>query len=230
MPTQIYSASSGWIKQAEEQIETYPSGMIKTTQVYIYPGVTSELPSALQNAYPAPVLEYTAEGFTRAVGYLYSIKIIGGEMVDQGDGTSAGSGQYVSPKEINSKIIKTGTVTKITARKVDVRDGDNLIQINKLFTEIFNFEYLTDQIITEGASKDTPLTPSPPSGTPTITVASFPSGFSSSNLYGKSWALSSYSSQNYGEVYETKFAYEGSAKMFKFIDLTGEGLPTPPAP
>lgn len=230
MPTQIYSSSNDWIKQAEGQIENYPSGMVKTTKVYVYPGIISYFPSALRDAYPEPVLEYTSEGFTRAVGYLYSIKNIGGGMVNQGDGTSAGSGQYVSPKKINSKNVKTGNATKITARKVDVRDGDNLVQINKLFTEIFSFEYITDQIGTEGASKAASLPPSPPSGIPAITVLKSPSGFSPIDVYDKQWVLTYYGSQNYGEVYETKFVYEGSAKMYKFIDLTGDDLNPPPPP
>ena len=230
MPTQIYSSSDGWIKQAEEQIENYPSGMIKTTQVYIYPGITSYFPSALNNAYPEPVLEYTSEGFTRAVGYLYSIKIILEETVDESAGTSPNTGEYVSPKKIKSKNVKTGNATKITARKVRVKEENQIIYVNKLFTETFSFEYLTDQIGTEGASKTASLTPSPPSGIPAITVLKSPSGFSPSDVYDKKWVLTSYGSQNYGEVYETKFVYEGSAKMYKFIDLTGDNYPPPPAP
>jgi hypothetical protein len=234
MPTQLYSTSSSWIKQPEEQITTYPSGLIKTQQTFIYPGITTTYPPSPSESsvFPDPVLEILDSGFTRAVVNSYSRKITGGEMIDQGGGISAGVGTYAPPVKNKSKIVKTGNAVKHTLRKVEVKSGDDLLYLPKLFVETFSFEYLTGQIVVQGVSVESSLTPSAPSDTIEITLLKTPIGFSASNLYGKEWILSSFDAQNYGDIYETRFSYEGFAKMYIYIDLAGEGLsvPKPPPP
>lgn len=232
MPT--YSSSNNWIKQPDEQITTFPSGLIKTTQSFIFPGKTTTYPPAPSGSsvFPDPVLEQLDTGFTRAVVNSYRRKTTGGEMIDQGDGTSVGTGQYTAPVKTKSKVVKTGNAVMATLYAVGQKDGENLIYVPKLIVETFSFEYLTGQILVEGVSTQAPLTPTLPNDAIECTLIKAPPGFGTSHIYGNEWLISAYSAESYGDIYETKYAYEGFAKMYIYRDLAGNlsGPKPPPMP
>lgn len=204
----------------------------------MYPGITTTPPPTpilpgvpdsqnLAVVFPDPTIEITESNFTRATVNAYSVKLI------QAPGALS---YYPSPPRTQiTKILKTGSAVtqRLTKIEPDEEEEPPPAPIYKLITETFSFEYLTNQVITEGTSWDQPLSPASPRGSAGVDIIKFPPGFGRQHLYGESWKLSSYSVNNYADVYETKYSYEVVARMYRYVDETDEddiNKPAPPLP
>jgi hypothetical protein len=201
--TTIYTSAIGWIEQAEKNVVKYPTGLVKTETIYIWP--VGEPDTNPPFSYGQDIHLATAEnGFTTAVVTAYSISS------ENGDG-----GPTFSPGiQRESKIIKTGTAIRDTREKRTVKDGDNSLTLILINRETFSFIYLAP------VAQETKVynTPAPPlsAGTGDITVIGNPP-FSGGTIT-QTWALSSYEVVKYGSYYETTQSVEREASLYLFVD------------
>jgi hypothetical protein len=199
----IYTSASGWIEQAEKNVVKYPTGLVKTETVYIWPGVapTTNPPSSTGQDV---TLDTAENGFTTAVVTTYSIS--GGN----GDG-----GSTFSPGiRRESKIIKTGTAIRDTRERRTVKIGDNVLTLILINRETFSFRYLAP-VVQETKVFNTPAPPlSAADGD--ITIIGTPP-FSGGTIT-QTWALSSYEVVKYGDYYETTQSVEREASLYLFVD------------
>jgi hypothetical protein len=218
MSTTIYTSASGWIEQAEKNVVKYPTGLVKTETIYIWPGgepATNPPSSSGQDI----ALTTDENGFTTAVVTAYSISI-----------QSENGGSTFSPGiRRESKIIKTGTAIRDTRERRTVTSGDDVLTLILINRETFSFRYLAP------VAQETKVfnTPAPPLsaadgditiiGTPPlsaadgdITIIGTPP-FSGGTIT-QTWALSSYEVVKYGSYYETTQSVEREASIYLFVD------------
>jgi len=199
----IYTSVSGWIEQVEKNVVKYPTGLVKTDTIYIWPGGTpaTNPPSSTGQ----DVTLTTAEnGFTTAVVTTYSIS-----------GGSGDGGSTFSPGiRRESKIIKTGTAIRDTREKRTIKNGEDVITFILINRETFSFRYLAP-IVEETKVFNTPAPPlSGGSGDITIFGALPFSG----GTITQTWALSSYEVVKYGDYYETTQSVEREASIYLKVD------------
>jgi hypothetical protein len=199
----IYTLAADWIEQAEKNVVKYPTGLVKTETIYIWPGGSPTTNPPSSNGQDI-ALTTEENGFTTAVVTAYSISI-----------QSGNEGPTFSPGILReSKIIKTGTAIRDTREKRTVKDGDNLLTLILINRETFSFRYLAP------VAQETKVynTPAPPlsAGTGDITVIGNPP-FSGGTIT-QTWALSSYEVVKYGDYYETTQSVEREASIYLLVD------------
>jgi hypothetical protein len=220
MPTQVYSSTSGttsdgWYLQPNETITEYPSGLIKTTRLYIHPQKQNNGPSLPdKNVFPAPEVRTNDAGFSEAVVNIY---------------TSAGSGgSNIANRTFNSKILKTGEAIKETVKLKEVKVGDGTMTVPYIFRETFSFIYLAEKVTKSLVqSSSSTYTPSIPSGGATIRVLQAPF---SATPYGLAWIMTDYQATDYGDIQEMVYSYEAVGKLYLYINNTSMQDLTPPPP
>ncbi|MCX6964780.1 MAG: hypothetical protein NTW41_05455 [Verrucomicrobia bacterium] len=223
MPTQVYSSTSGatsdgWYLQPNETITEYPSGLIKTTRLYIHPQKQNNGPSLNGNVFPKPEIRINDAGFSEAVVNIY---------------TSAGSGSSnIASRVFPSKILKTGEAIKETVKlktvEIDTPDGPGTIQVPYLFRETFSFIYLAEKVTKSLVqSSSSTYTPSIPSGGATIQVMQRPFA---ADPYGLAWIMTDYQATDYGDIQEIVYSYEAVGKLYLYVNNTGMQDLTPPTP
>ena len=203
MSTTIYTSASGWIEQAEKNVVKYPTGLVKTETIYIWPGgepATNPPSSSGQDI----ALTTDENGFTTAVVTAYSISI-----------QSENGGSTFSPGiRRESKIIKTGTAIRDTRERRTVTSGDDVLTLILINRETFSFRYLAP------VAQETKVfnTPAPPlsAADGDITIIGTPP-FSGGTIT-QTWALSSYEVVKYGDYYETTQSVEREASIYLFVD------------
>lgn len=223
MPTQVYSSTSGttsdgWYLQPNETITEYPSGLIKTTRLYIHPQKQNNGPSLTDNVFPKPEIRINAAGFSEAIVNIY---------------TSAGSGgSNIASRTFNSKILKTGEAIRETVKiktvEIDTPDGPGTMQVPYLFRETFSFIYLAEKRTRSLVlSSSQSFTPSIPSDGATIQVMQAPF---SATPYGLAWIMTDYQATDYGNIQEIVYSYEAVGKLYQYINNTSMQDLTPPPP
>jgi hypothetical protein len=190
----IYRASENWIPQARKTVRKFASGLQITEQEFLFPGTPIATPKNEGDAFeggfvfPQPSISTTDSSLSSCIVKSYGIWATVSEKID-------------------SKILKTGTATTTQGTTQTTQE----------------FQYLAARIQTKIAwptnDMATPVPPDPSlldgANSDYFLPITLPTG--SGFALQKSWVLSQYEVQNYGQTSEVTYTYEVQAQYSRTI-------------